>query len=276
MLRRHWKLIPGFFFGVFLPVWQFLKWAVDWAGRYETVSSSLQKAGEMLDYILTPPPPLTLALMVIGLGLIAWDYRGRLWRLSIEGRAPPASSEPTAAGIPSQAELPLLPPAAETQPITQAWPNVIEWVTPSEALEKFTPRSLRRQLEGALEHCEETQRQMELLHKQTRDGRNKTIQIIMNETREKLASLQTKFNDGQVQVVLLRNQLIDNLVQQLQSGGLAAKGVKIENEKTHEEWEIIKSAYWVSLKFVTYDAKLTKVTGGGRTFHGVQIGRHRE
>src|SRR5262245_34437876 len=60
------------------PVWAFIKWSIDWVGRFETIPSLLKRTIEMLDYVLSFPPPLANILLVLaGLGLIWWDLKGR-------------------------------------------------------------------------------------------------------------------------------------------------------------------------------------------------------
>jgi hypothetical protein len=158
-------------------------------------------------------------------------------------------------------------------------PSVSKWMSPTEAIKEFGDRSLQAEADRAAQKCNE------LFEKQHALSTDRTQKILRSEynaldammsghnKNDPLTLVTQEYNDSQINAVLAKNKLNDNLLQQLRDGTLIAKGVRVEGDKVHEDWELIKSAYWVALTFVSHDQKLETVSGGGKVFKGLKIGK---
>ncbi|MBA2525312.1 MAG: hypothetical protein H0V18_05935 [Pyrinomonadaceae bacterium] len=80
-IKSHWRSVAG---GAFLlleglsSLWKFVKWLLGWSGAVDLVIERSQDpkwTGSVMNFLLAPPPILTLPLILIGLSLIWWDYR---------------------------------------------------------------------------------------------------------------------------------------------------------------------------------------------------------
>jgi hypothetical protein len=59
-------------------LWKFLKWALDWRGRYDGLAATYHEIGgasAMIGYILDPPPWFYPLAFFVGLILIWWNFR---------------------------------------------------------------------------------------------------------------------------------------------------------------------------------------------------------
>jgi hypothetical protein len=87
-MLRHWRTIIGILV-LFQPAWQFIKWALDWAGRFDLIASHLHdfRAQAVLDFISNPPAWSFSPTIGAGLLLIWWDVRPKETKeLSFEQR----------------------------------------------------------------------------------------------------------------------------------------------------------------------------------------------
>jgi len=75
MLKR-WPTILGLLLFV-RPVWDGIKWLLDWFGRFDLIASHLHDLGvqPVLDFILNPPAWMFWPTMLAGCLLIWWDLK---------------------------------------------------------------------------------------------------------------------------------------------------------------------------------------------------------
>jgi hypothetical protein len=74
-IRKHWPWCLALLLQV-ESLWRFIKWALDWRGRYDALAESYHEIGggsAMIGYILNPPPWFYPAAFVAGLALIFWN-----------------------------------------------------------------------------------------------------------------------------------------------------------------------------------------------------------
>lgn len=76
VFKKYWKAILGFAFWLW-PIWDFIKWLLDWKGRIDALAASYHDIGGyhiMIAYLLNPPSWLYPPFMVAGLALIWWSF----------------------------------------------------------------------------------------------------------------------------------------------------------------------------------------------------------
>jgi|ERR1051326_2395540 hypothetical protein len=215
---------------------------------------------EVWSVILDLPGWVHFLLFAAGIAFISWDLRRtRLARV--------ASTSITT--IP-----------AET---SSSGPKVTRWLSPLEAIDAFTDRRvlddflvLKAQSDViSREHSEvvTTLRPPDMTEAElyARMHRGDTAEITA--LRDKERELSRRVADSQVKVVLARQRVIDDIILKLRNNVLVARGVLFENNKLYDDWEYLKPAHWVALKFNSYDSNMETVTGGGKTYKGLQIGK---
>ena len=170
---------------------------------------------------------------------------------------------------------------SSSNPIASAEPTITvsEWLTPSQALEQFTDLGLRQKAVEAVKDCNA------LFVKQRTLSNERTSKILNSEYNaldamvsgqsadDPLTVVTKQYNDSQLEAALAKRALENDLIRQLKDDGLVAKGVRFDEGKAQEDWEYIKSAYWVALTFDSYGQDWETVSGGGKTFKGLRIGK---
>jgi hypothetical protein len=75
-MLKHWRAIIGLLFFV-KPVWDGIKWILDWFGRFDLIASHLHDFGmqAVLDFISNPPPWTVWPTIGLGCLLIWWDVK---------------------------------------------------------------------------------------------------------------------------------------------------------------------------------------------------------
>jgi hypothetical protein len=74
------KILESIFGFAFLlgPIWDFIKWCLDWRGRVDALAATYHDIGGyhvMIAYLLNPPSWLYPPFMFAGLALIWWNLR---------------------------------------------------------------------------------------------------------------------------------------------------------------------------------------------------------
>lgn len=253
-LLSHWKAIAGALLS--LPgAWAALKWLLDWGGRIDVFRSW---GGWLMDALSNVPPAANLVLLVAGLLLIWWDLK---------------RSSVTAAG-------------PKTVPIERAiealkWPIVSKWMTPWEAIQEFGDDNLKQDTIAAQEKVNALAAKRAKLiaeQKPTMDIIGSELSSIdkimaLRETSEPLSENERRQNDASIKLAVAHDALKKDLIRQLKGGTLAGRAVISEDKTLHGEWTYLKPAHWATLQFVYSDHQLESVSGGGRTFKGLQIGK---
>lgn len=75
-IKRHWLSLLGVFAWL-QPLWQAIKWLIGRGGDLDFVISRWSDpgwVGAVLSFLLSPPPWMTIPLLIVGTALIAWDY----------------------------------------------------------------------------------------------------------------------------------------------------------------------------------------------------------
>jgi hypothetical protein len=75
--KKYWKLILGVAF-FFWPIWDFIKWCLDWRGRVDALAATYHDIGGyhvLIAYLLNPPSWLYPLFIFTGLALIWWDLQ---------------------------------------------------------------------------------------------------------------------------------------------------------------------------------------------------------
>ena len=77
LFKKYWKSILGVAFWLG-PIWDFIKWCLDWRGRVEALAATYHDIGGyhvMIAYLLNPPSWLYPPFMIAGLALIWWNLQ---------------------------------------------------------------------------------------------------------------------------------------------------------------------------------------------------------
>ena len=102
LFKKYWKAIFGFAFWLG-PIWDFIKWLLDWRGRIDALAASYHDLGGyhvMIAYILNPPSWLYPPFMIAGLVLIWWNFHRtprNIHRVEIREHVAIGSSAPSVA-----------------------------------------------------------------------------------------------------------------------------------------------------------------------------------
>jgi hypothetical protein len=224
------------------------------------VAEHFSGAREVWSVILDLPGWAHFLLFIAGIAFISWDLRRtRLARV-------PATNIATVPGA-----------------VSSNAPKVTRWLSPIEAIDAFTNEQLRRDFMAIKEQSDAISREhsevvnalrppdmaeAELL---ARMHRGDTPEITA--LRDKERDLSRRVADFQVKAVLARQRVIDDLIRKLRNDVLIARGVLFENNKLYDDWEYLRPAHWVALKFSSYDSNMETVVGGGTTYKGLQIGK---
>jgi hypothetical protein len=95
--KKYWKSILGVAFWLG-PIWDFIKWCLDWRGRVDTLAATYHDIGGyhvIIAYLLNPPSWLYLPFMIAGLVLIWWNVqrpkKTNLKALARNGDIPPGT-----------------------------------------------------------------------------------------------------------------------------------------------------------------------------------------
>lgn len=158
-------------------------------------------------------------------------------------------------------------------------PEAEKWMSPDDALDVFADPQL---VQNALSALNSSKAFKAKLNKLTADHtKNYSSELeatlaridLNNPVSNQISELTKKCNDADVNYILEKQKLFQHIAAQLKNGILVARGLPFENNKLDGDWEIIKPAYWSVLIFDGSNSET--VSGGGRTYRGVQIGKPR-
>jgi hypothetical protein len=157
-----------------------------------------------------------------------------------------------------------------------AWPKVSKWMQPAEAINEFADRGLMQELEAALVHYEEARRRRDEESKKFHEE-NPTYTDQFRALKHTGLGYRTEldeFQKAQVDVQIARDKVINNVRQQLADAYLVAKGLEFTEGKLEGGHRVtIPPAYWSELRFESYNAKMEVVSGGGKKYTSVRIGK---
>jgi hypothetical protein len=77
--KKYWPAMLGLALQA-ESIWKFIKWALDWRGRYDALAATYHEAGgvsAVIGFILDPPPWVYPLAFITGLVLIWWNF----WRV---------------------------------------------------------------------------------------------------------------------------------------------------------------------------------------------------
>lgn len=86
--KKYWKSFLGVAFWLG-PIWDFIKWCLDWRGRIDALASTYHDIGGyhvMIAYLLNPPSWLYPPFMIIGIALVWWNFRPKNKNLKASSR----------------------------------------------------------------------------------------------------------------------------------------------------------------------------------------------
>lgn len=141
--------------------------------------------------------------------------------------------------------------------------RVTKWITPLAALDECADKSLRDAALKALHEYEEA--------KQKRDTEQQNkgpYEVLAYDLTSNVTTLEFKF-------LRARQKVFDDLIGQLKAGILVGRALPFNDKKLedNQDWEIIKSSHWSVLRFEATDTTGETISGGGRTYKGLQIGK---
>lgn len=145
--------------------------------------------------------------------------------------------------------------------------TVTKWFAPLQALDEFCDKGLLRAAFQALNDARAA--------KEARDAEFKDkspYDIIRIDATNDFSK---KANDAEIAFMFARKRVFDNLISQMKEGVLVGRALPFDDKKLEDrDWEIIKSSHWSVLRFEATDQNYETVSGGGRTYKGLQIGKH--
>jgi hypothetical protein len=113
-LKKYWPALVGLALQAG-SLWKFLKWALDWRGRYDALAGTYHEVGGMgtvIGYILDPPPWFYPVAFVAGVILIWWNFRRNREQANAEISPPRGRVAP---GVTIEAPLPDKPEVTAKQ-----------------------------------------------------------------------------------------------------------------------------------------------------------------
>jgi hypothetical protein len=155
-----------------------------------------------------------------------------------------------------------------------SWPNVRDWLEPSEAIDKFTDPRLGAEFIAANERLKVVARELEEAEAARQHKPESELDALTRMTFRDPA-LSNEWNrkyQAEAVVNAARDRILEDLRRQLQDGVLAARAVQFEKDKLPTEWDYLQPPNWVVLSFDYADLKTAH--GGGKVYKGLQIGKH--
>lgn len=157
-----------------------------------------------------------------------------------------------------------------------AWPTVSDWKTPIDAISKFVNEELSQAISDSLIRRDRVASEYSDAEDAYRKKYANPIDQINEishptELGKRRSNLSAQLSLAETQVVISKNKVVEELIRQLRSGDILARGVLSETGKLHSEWEYFRPAHWVTLRLTGDD--LETATGGGRVYKGIQIGK---
>jgi hypothetical protein len=258
-LRRHWPLVVG---GApwLLQFWHWVRWALEWGEHTDYIAHHLDDLKWFLAMISEPPGWLNVFLLIIGGGLIWWDLK-RTRLIPSDG-----------GGVTTSASIAF----GES-------PKVTTWLSPREAIGRFVDHGLVLGYRGARQQvtilANELDEVAKILRPPTMTEAELFAQMHRGDTveqtalRDKEVNLRADYTNANLAEMNARKQVLDNLISKLRNGFLIGRAVLSDSRTLHDDWEYIKPAHWVVLTFETRDNSLETITGAGKTYKGLQIGK---
>jgi tRNA_anti-like len=96
LFKKYWKSILGTALWLW-PIWDFIKWLLDWRGRIDALAASYHDIGGyyvMIAYLLNPPSWLYPPFMIGGLALIWWNFHRNRPNVHIHHATPTPTPKP--------------------------------------------------------------------------------------------------------------------------------------------------------------------------------------
>jgi hypothetical protein len=198
-----------------------------------------------------------LVLLAVAVSAICFlDYRARLsW----------AKHFPTIEAL-LEGENIVVSPTPLVLPEPHSGPNVAKWFPPLKSLDEFVDKALLNAAVQALNNAKAA--------KEARDAEFKDkspYEVIRIDATNEFSK---KAQDTEIAFMVARQRLFDSLISQMKEGVLVGRALPFDDKKLEDrDWEIIKSSHWSVLRFETTDQTYETVSGGGRTYKGLQIGK---
>jgi hypothetical protein len=192
---------------------------------------------------------LLLAITVVA--ICALDYRERSkWRTEFPRIVDLLS------GVAIVAAAPIPEPPKPKEP---------EWFSPLRAVDKFVDQGV---LQAALTALSAVRAAREEQQQQKKPEGEDPFIFVTNQAAGK------KVRDAEWSYTAARNKVFNELIEQLKQGTLVGRALPFDAKVLDGDWETIKQPYWSVLAFDMYnDPKMETVSGGGRTYKGLQIAR---
>jgi len=105
--KKYWPAMLGIALQAG-SIWKFIKWALDWRGRYDALAATYHETGgasAVIGYILNPPPWFYPVAFVVGFALIWWNFQ----RVRSSRKEAVELAKPSEFAAPNPAKPPVLP-----------------------------------------------------------------------------------------------------------------------------------------------------------------------
>jgi hypothetical protein len=105
--KKYWPAMLGIALQAG-SIWKFIKWALDWRGRYDALAATYHETGgasAVIGYILNPPPWFYPVAFGVGFALIWWNFQ----RVRSSRKEAVELAKPSEFAAPNPAKPPVLP-----------------------------------------------------------------------------------------------------------------------------------------------------------------------
>jgi hypothetical protein len=258
--KKYWKSILGVAFWLG-PIWDFIKWCLDWRGRIDALAASYHDLGGyhvMIAYLLNPPSWLYPPFMIAGLALIWWNFRRNRKPVHIH-----------------HVEIREHMARASVSPVAVQWKNV------PEAIEAFAESSLlkardkwKAQLEEALVKAPDAEAQIRNIKKlHTGNMPDDTSETgALAAARERLVALGISHDLARDELKLAWDELRSDIHRKLSGGALIAKGFQVPHVAGSAEMEI-PPAEWRILLLDNEKSEAVRKDDRERVYIGLMISK---